>query len=89
MGSWELHPPEDATGWRHIRIRTTGPNSSGSTHYLSISGLELYGEIRSLADEDLGKRREREREEGEGVERGLCMNMERIEVVKEASIFCT
>ena len=87
MGSWELHPPEDATGWRHIRIRTTGPNSSGSTHYLSISGLELYGEIRSLADEDLGKRREREREEGR-VERGLYRGMEGIEVVKEASMSC-
>ncbi len=55
VGMWELHPPEDATGWRHIRIRTTGPNASGSTHYLSVSGLELYGEIRSLADEDLGE----------------------------------
>ena len=67
MGSWDLDPPEDATGWRHIRVRSTGPNASGSTHYLSISGLELYGEVRSLADEDLGEL-ERARRSGLGGE---------------------
>ena len=48
-------PPEDVEGWRHIRLKLTGPNASGQTHYLSLSGLELYGEIRGLADEELGR----------------------------------
>lgn len=30
-------------------------NASGQTYYLSLSGLELYGEVRGLADDDLGK----------------------------------
>ena len=55
VGSWDLTSPEDATGWRHIRLKTTGPNASGTTHYLSVSGLEIYGEVRGLADEDLGE----------------------------------
>ena len=52
--TWPLIPPDDPLGWRHIRIKLSGPNASGQTHYLSLSGLELYGEIRGLADEDLG-----------------------------------
>lgn len=55
MASWTLTPPSDATGWRHIRVRINGPNASGQSHYLSLSGLEIYGEVRGLADEDLGK----------------------------------
>ena len=55
VASWVLTPPEDPQGWRHVRVRQNGPNASGQTHYLSISGLELYGEVRGLADEDLGK----------------------------------
>lgn len=35
--------PEE--GWRHVRVRMTGPNSSGDCHYLSLSGLELYGTV--------------------------------------------
>ena len=54
MASWTLTPPSDATGWRHIRVRINGPNASGQSHYLSLSGLEIYGEVRGLADEDLG-----------------------------------
>ena len=53
--TWPLVPPEDPEGWRHIRVKLTGPNSSGQSHYLSVSGLELYGEIRGLADEELGQ----------------------------------
>lgn len=55
MASWVLTPPEDPQGWRHVRLRQNGPNASGQTHYLSVSGLELYGEVRGLADEDLGE----------------------------------
>ena len=54
MGTWTLTPPDDPIGWRHLRLKISGPNASGQTHYLSVSGLELYGEIRGLADEDLG-----------------------------------
>lgn len=53
--TWPLDPPDDPEGWRHIRVKLTGPNASGQTHYMSLSGLELYGEIRGLADEDLGR----------------------------------
>lgn len=35
-------------------MKLNGPNASGQTNYLSLSGLEVYGEIRGLADEDLG-----------------------------------
>ena len=52
--SWPLTPPADPQGWRHIRIKLTGPNASGHTNYLSLSGLEIYGEIRGLADDELG-----------------------------------
>ena len=52
--TWPLVPPEDPEGWRHIRLKLTGPNASGQTHYMSVSGLELYGEIKGLADDELG-----------------------------------
>ena len=54
VATWTLTPPSDAMGWRHIRVRINGPNASGQSHYLSLSGLELYGELRGLADDDLG-----------------------------------
>lgn len=37
-----------------MRLLLTGSNASGQTYYLSVSGLEFYGEIRGLADQDLG-----------------------------------
>ena len=55
VASWTLTSPADGTSWRHIRVKINGPNASGQTHYLSLSGLELYGEVRGLADEDLGR----------------------------------
>jgi E3 ubiquitin-protein ligase HECTD1 len=39
---------------RHIRIQQNGKNASGQTHYLSLSGLEIYGSIVGVCD-DLGK----------------------------------
>lgn len=42
------------TGWRHVRIQQTGKNASGQTHYLSLSGLELYGTVTGVC-EDLGR----------------------------------
>lgn len=53
--SWHVVAPDDPIGWRHVRIKLSGPNASGQSHYVSMSGLELYGEIRGLADEDLGE----------------------------------
>ena len=55
VATWSLSPPEDGTGWRHIRVKMNGPNASGQTHYLSLSGLEIYGKMIGLADEDLGE----------------------------------
>lgn len=41
-------------GWRHLRIQQTGKNASGQTHYLSLSGMEVYGELWGVCD-DLGR----------------------------------
>ena len=54
--TWSLSPPEDEKqGWRHIKIQQTGRNASGQTHYLSVSGLEIYGSVNGVCD-DLGKK---------------------------------
>ncbi|KAK8751081.1 hypothetical protein OTU49_012922 [Cherax quadricarinatus] len=53
--TWSIQPPsEEKTGWRHVRIQQTGKNASGQTHYLSLSGLELYGTVTGVC-EDLGR----------------------------------
>lgn len=53
--TWPLTPPEDEKqGWRHIKIQQTGRNASGQTHYLSVSGMEIYGTVNGVCD-DLGK----------------------------------
>ena len=53
--SWPLVPPKDEKqGWRHIRIQQMGKNASGQTHYLSLSGFEIYGSVAGVCD-DLGK----------------------------------
>ncbi|KAJ8321552.1 hypothetical protein KUTeg_000896 [Tegillarca granosa] len=53
--TWTLSPSEDETqGWRHVRIQQTGKNASGQTHYLSLSGFEIYGSVTGVCD-DLGK----------------------------------
>lgn len=44
---------EEPQGWRHIRIQQTGKNASGQTHYLSLSGFEIYGTVTGVCD-DLG-----------------------------------
>jgi len=45
---------EERVGWRHIRIQQLGKNSSAQTHYLSLSGFEIYGTVTGVCDE-LGK----------------------------------
>jgi E3 ubiquitin-protein ligase HECTD1 len=52
--SWPfLLPQEETQGWRHVRIQQTGKNASGQTHYLSLSGFEIYGTVTGVC-EDLG-----------------------------------
>ncbi|XP_071454696.1 E3 ubiquitin-protein ligase HECTD1 isoform X6 [Hetaerina americana] len=46
--------PPQQQGWRHIRIQQMGKNASGQTHYLSLSGFEIYGTVLGVC-EDLGK----------------------------------
>ena len=53
--SWPLEPPEDSQGWRHIRLLQNGKNASGQTHYLSLSGLEIYGTVLEAVEEQIGK----------------------------------
>ncbi|XP_067136429.1 E3 ubiquitin-protein ligase HECTD1 isoform X3 [Centruroides vittatus] len=53
--SWPLETPSEETqGWRHIRLQQTGKNASGQTHYMSLSGFEIYGTITGVCD-DIGK----------------------------------
>ena len=53
--TWPLEPSLGETqGWRHIRLQQMGKNASGQTHYLSLSGFELYGTVTGVC-EDLGK----------------------------------
>lgn len=49
-----LDSAEDSQGYRHIRIQQNGRNASGQTHYLSLSGFEIYGRVVSVC-EDMGK----------------------------------
>lgn len=53
--TWPLDPPrEEKQGWRHVRIKQTGKNASGQTHYLSLSGFELYGTVTGVCEDQLG-----------------------------------
>ena len=60
--TWAIEGPTgDIQGFRHIRIQQNGKNSSGQTHYLSLSGFEVYGKIVSVC-EDMGKTAAKETE---------------------------
>ncbi|KAK2190392.1 hypothetical protein NP493_82g04009 [Ridgeia piscesae] len=53
--TWPIESrPEESGGWRHIRLQQTGKNASGQTHYLSLSGLEIYGTVTGVCD-DVGR----------------------------------
>ncbi|XP_076239789.1 ubiquitin fusion-degradation 4-like isoform X8 [Calliopsis andreniformis] len=68
--TWALEPPADETqGWRHLRLQQIGKNASGQTHYLSVSGFEVYGEVTGVCEE-LG-RAAREAEAGVRKQRRL------------------
>ncbi len=58
VATWILEGPKEESsaeqhrlGWRHIRIQQNGKNASGQTHYLSLSGLELYGSVIGVCEE--------------------------------------
>ncbi|KAG1971591.1 E3 ubiquitin-protein ligase HECTD1 [Pimephales promelas] len=54
--TWPLDPSKDEKqGWRHIRIKQMGKNASGQTHYLSLSGLEIYGTVTGVCEDQLAK----------------------------------
>lgn len=53
--TWTINcPSEETSGYRHIRIQQNGRNASNQTHYLSLSGFEIYGKVISVCD-DMGK----------------------------------
>jgi E3 ubiquitin-protein ligase HECTD1 len=53
--TWPIETsPDEYQGWRHVRIQQAGKNASGQTHYLSLSGFEIYGQVTGVC-EDLGK----------------------------------
>ncbi|XP_076273657.1 ubiquitin fusion-degradation 4-like isoform X2 [Rhynchophorus ferrugineus] len=53
--TWPIEVPSDETqGWRNVRIQQAGKNASGQTHYLSLSGFEIYGQVTGVCD-DMGK----------------------------------
>ncbi|XP_065095256.1 E3 ubiquitin-protein ligase Ufd4 isoform X4 [Ochlerotatus camptorhynchus] len=52
---------EEQQGWRHVRIHQNGRNASGQTHYLSLSGFEIYGKVATVCD-DMGKAAAKENE---------------------------
>ncbi|XP_021704017.1 E3 ubiquitin-protein ligase HECTD1 isoform X3 [Aedes aegypti] len=60
--TWPLEcSAEEQQGWRHVRIHQNGRNASGQTHYLSLSGFEIYGKVVSVCD-DMGKAAAKENE---------------------------
>lgn len=61
--TWVIDCPADETqGYRHVRIHQNGKNASGQTHYLSLSGFEIYAQRVLLVCDDLGKTAAKENE---------------------------
>uniref|UniRef100_A0A0K2TN15 E3 ubiquitin-protein ligase n=1 Tax=Lepeophtheirus salmonis TaxID=72036 RepID=A0A0K2TN15_LEPSM len=53
--TWQIPEQQnEQQGWRHVRLQQGGKNASGLTHYLSLSGFELYGSVLGVCEE-LGK----------------------------------
>ncbi|XP_058814287.1 E3 ubiquitin-protein ligase Ufd4 isoform X4 [Topomyia yanbarensis] len=60
--TWPIECSSDEQqGFRHARIHQNGRNASGQTHYLSLSGFEIYGKVVSVCD-DMGKAAAKENE---------------------------
>ena len=47
-GTWSIDTHSEV---RHLRIQQMGKNASAQTHYLSLSGLEVYGKVTGVCDE--------------------------------------
>lgn len=47
VATWSVEECVDppGTAFRHVRIQQNGKNASGQTHYLSLSGFEIYGQV--------------------------------------------
>lgn len=58
--TWPIECADDE-GYRHVRIQQNGRNASGQTHYLSLSGFEIYGRVESICD-DIHRSIEKENE---------------------------
>jgi E3 ubiquitin-protein ligase HECTD1 len=43
--TWKIELGESQVSYRHVRIQQNGKNASSQTHYLSLSGFELYGQV--------------------------------------------
>lgn len=48
--TWPIDCNDDE-GFRHVKIQQNGRNASGQTHYLSVSGFEIYGTVVSVCDD--------------------------------------
>lgn len=48
--TWPIDCSDDE-GFRHVRLQQNGRNASGQTHYLSLSGFEIYGTVVSVCDD--------------------------------------
>uniref|UniRef100_A0A182K5I5 E3 ubiquitin-protein ligase n=1 Tax=Anopheles christyi TaxID=43041 RepID=A0A182K5I5_9DIPT len=60
--TWPIDcPTDEQQGYRHVRIHQNGRNASGQTHYLSLSGFEIYGKVMSVC-EDMDKTAAKENE---------------------------
>lgn len=53
--TWPIECIDDNIGYRHIRIHQNGRNASGQTHYLSLSGFEVYGKVQSICEDMISK----------------------------------
>merc|ERR1719228_3009966 len=52
--TWTIDGGGAGGGYRHVRIQQMGRNASAQTHYLSLSGFEIYGQVTGVCEE-LGK----------------------------------
>ena len=52
--TWEITPPADAEGWRHVKILQTGVNGVGK-NFISLSGFEIYGSVVRVTEDQPGR----------------------------------
>mmetsp|Transcript_53535 Transcript_53535/g.125895 ORF Transcript_53535/g.125895 Transcript_53535/m.125895 type:complete len:382 (+) Transcript_53535:544-1689(+) len=52
MGTWPIDKKAPQPGYRFLRVRMTGPNAAGGQS-LSIAGLEMFGTVTQVADDQL------------------------------------